>query len=57
MTGGGFGGCAIAIATPQAADRLVREIPAAYRQRHAIAQDHEARVFTTSAQSGAAVLA
>lgn len=57
MTGGGFGGCAVALATPQAADRLAREIPAAYRKRHAIAQGHDACVFITGARCGAAVLA
>ena len=57
MTGGGFGGCAIALATPAAADRLVREIPAAYRARHALPGNLDARVFITSAQSGASVLA
>lgn len=65
MTGGGFGGCAIALATPVAADCLVRESPAAYRARHTIAAGPDAhagsgldaRVFITSAQGGASVLA
>ncbi|MBL8759703.1 MAG: galactokinase [Phycisphaerae bacterium] len=65
MTGGGFGGCAIALATPDAAAHLVRDIPAAYRVRLALAANPvansganlDARVFITSAQGGAAVLA
>ncbi|NUQ53054.1 MAG: galactokinase [Phycisphaerales bacterium] len=57
MTGGGFGGCAIALATPHAADRLVREIPAAYRARHALPHGLDARVFVTTACDGASVIA
>lgn len=32
MTGGGFGGCAVALATPAAAARLTRELPAEYER-------------------------
>jgi galactokinase len=57
MTGGGFGGCAIALATPDAAERLARDIPAAYRARHTLPRGTDARVFVTTACDGARVIA
>lgn len=57
MTGGGFGGCAIALATPEAAQRLAHQIPAAYRARHTLPEGLDARVFVTSACDGAGVVA
>lgn len=53
MTGGGFGGCAIAIAAPPAAAVLAAEVGRSYQARFGIAPD----VFATSACEGARVMA
>jgi galactokinase len=49
MNGGGFGGCAIALANPDAVPFLQDRVRAAYRQRHRMACD----LFPTEAATGA----
>jgi galactokinase len=49
MTGGGFGGCAIALAGPAAAAEIGRAIPATYLRQHG----HEASLFTVVPADGA----
>jgi len=49
MTGGGFGGCTVTLCDPEAAARLSREVPAAYRAAH----QRECRVFPVTASVGA----
>jgi galactokinase len=51
MTGGGFGGCAVALIETAAQDALVREIAAEYLQRTRI----EASVFVSRPAEGAHV--
>jgi galactokinase len=50
MTGGGFGGCAVVLATPEGAERLAASLPGAYRARCA----RRARVWPVRAVDGAA---
>jgi galactokinase len=52
MTGGGFGGCAIALCTPDAAHTLDHALASAYNAR--TARQH--RLFTTVASAGASTL-
>ena len=49
MTGGGFGGCAIALATPDAAARLIADGPRLYRER----TGRDGQVFTVRPSAGA----
>ncbi len=51
MTGGGFGGCAIAIAEPSAAERLALEVGRLYRERH----EREAAFMEVRGDEGARV--
>jgi galactokinase len=51
MTGGGFGGCAVALIETAAQDAIVREIAAAYLQRTRI----EAALFVSRPAEGAHV--
>ena len=53
MTGGGFGGCAVALIKTAAQDAIVREIAAAYLQRTRI----EASLFVSRPAEGANVVA
>ena len=53
MTGGGFGGCAVALIETAAQDAIVREITAAYLQRTGI----EATLFVSRPAEGANVIA
>jgi galactokinase len=52
MTGGGFGGCAVALLETAAQDAIVREIAAAYLQRTGI----EATLFVSRPAEGANVI-
>lgn len=52
MTGGGFGGCAVALCEPAAAEPLTRAATLGYRKRHA----RECDVFATAACGGAKAL-
>ncbi len=52
MTGGGFGGCAIALCEPAAVEPLTRAITLGYRRKHA----RECEVFATEACGGAATV-
>ncbi len=51
MTGGGFGGCAVAITTPAGAERLQVAVAREYNSR----QPKAARVILTGASDGAKV--
>ncbi|MBK7404779.1 MAG: galactokinase [Phycisphaerales bacterium] len=51
MTGGGFGGCAVVLATPSAAEKVTGTVPGAYRARTGI----ECRVERVAAVGGAGV--
>lgn len=51
MTGGGFGGCAIAIAEPSAVERLALQVGGLYHQRHG----REATFIEVRADAGARV--
>jgi galactokinase len=52
MTGGGFGGCAVALVKRDAIDAISKEIAVDYRQRTGI----EAAIFVSRAAAGATVL-
>jgi galactokinase len=52
MTGGGFGGCIVALAEPGSVALLTTELREGYRTRH----KRECTVFTTAASGGARVL-
>jgi galactokinase len=52
MTGGGFGGCAIALVKPEAVGALTDHV----RGRYAAAHGRECRVFATRVSAGAAAL-
>jgi galactokinase len=49
MTGGGFGGCVIALVRPEAAEQLAAAWKAAYRERHG----RECTIFRVKAADGA----
>lgn len=49
MTGGGFGGCIVALASPDAVDRVVAAVSAGYRDRHG----RDCAVYLTRASDGA----
>ncbi len=53
MTGGGFGGCAIALCEPGTVEPLTRALAIGYRKRHS----RECEVFATGACDGAGPLA
>ncbi len=53
MTGAGFGGCAIALVSPEAAQSASQRLAAAYEQRFGV----RPATFPTSAVAGAAVIA
>jgi galactokinase len=53
MTGGGFGGCAVALIETAAQDAIVTQIAAAYLQRTGI----EASLFVSRPAEGASVIA
>jgi galactokinase len=52
MTGGGFGGCAVALVRPGAAEAVARSLEVAYRARFG----RECSVFVTRASDGARVI-
>jgi galactokinase len=52
MTGGGFGGCVVALIETRRRPTIEAHIANVYRQRHGI----EARFFTTRAAGGVSVL-
>ncbi len=52
MTGGGFGGSAVALCEPAAAEPLARAVTLGYRKRHT----RECDVFATAARDGAKAL-
>lgn len=52
MTGGGFGGCAIALAEPGATNELCRSVAGEFSRRF----DRQPRVFQTVASDGASVV-
>jgi len=52
MTGGGFGGCAVALVKRDAIDAISKEIAVDYRQRTGI----EAAIFVSRPAAGATVL-
>ncbi len=53
MTGGGFGGCAVALVDAGAAERFVRSVAACYEA----ATTHKANIYICSAANGAEVAA
>jgi galactokinase len=52
MTGGGFGGCIVAVCRPQAIEPLAQHLKTAYQAKFGI----EAGIFATTATKGASVL-
>jgi galactokinase len=52
MTGGGFGGCIVALAKPQSADALMAHLKTTYKAQYNI----DPVVFATSATSGAGIM-
>jgi galactokinase len=52
MTGGGFGGCIVALAQPAAADHLMNHLRIVYKEKYNI----DPVVFATTATSGAGVM-
>ena len=52
MTGGGFGGCAVALIETRSQDAIIREVSAAYRERTRI----EATLFVSGPAAGASVV-
>ena len=53
MTGGGFGGCIVALVQPRTVDAVIAELRTSYKARFGI----DADVFDTSAAAGAGLLA
>ena len=52
MTGGGFGGCIVALAQPRSADALAEHLKRAYGEQFGI----DPTVFATTATGGAGVI-
>lgn len=52
MTGGGFGGCIVALVQPRAVEGLIAHLESAYKQKYNI----QPTVFATTAAPGASVL-
>jgi galactokinase len=52
MTGGGFGGCIVALVQPRAVEKLVAHLKNAYKKKF----DLDAAAFVTAAAAGAAVI-
>jgi galactokinase len=52
MTGGGFGGCIVALAQPRASEMLMRHLESSYQQKFGKAP----KAFTTTATAGASVV-
>ena len=52
MTGGGFGGCIVALAQPRAVEALVEHVTRAYRDKYGKAPS----AFVTTATAGAKIV-
>ena len=52
MTGGGFGGCIVALTQPRAVEPLVAHLSAVYQQQYG----HHPQSFVTTATAGAGVI-
>jgi galactokinase len=53
MTGGGFGGCIVALCQPRTVEPLTQQLATSYKKKFGI----DAGIFATTATAGAGVVA
>ena len=53
MTGGGFGGCIVALVRPRSVESFSQELTAAYQQKYSL----QSAIYPTTATDAAGVLA